>query len=68
MFPNLIGLKAIHRLTNQDMADIMHSNRTTYESKMRTGNFNVRECKAFSEYFNRPFEFLFSTSEDQRTQ
>lgn len=59
MFANLLGQKAVHRLTNDDMARLIGVSRPSYESKIRTGKFTVRECKALMNYFGKTFEFLF---------
>ena len=61
MFPNLLGQKAYHHMSNEDMANIIGISRTAYEKKMKTGKFNVAECNAFIRYFNKPYDYLFHT-------
>lgn len=61
MFPNLLGQKAFYKMSNDDMAAVIGVNRTTYESKMKSGRFVVSECNAYCRYFKKPFEFLFAT-------
>ena len=63
MFPNLLGQKAFHKLSNEDMANIIHVNRTTYEAKIRSGRFTVSECKLSCRFFKKDFDFLFATEE-----
>ena len=59
MYANLLGQKAVHQLTNDDMAKLIGVSRPCYESKIRTGKFTVRECKVLMSYFGKTFEFLF---------
>lgn len=65
MYPNLRGQKAYHRLTNEDMANIINVTRMAYESKMKSGRFTVIECRKYCEYFNKSFEFLFALGENE---
>lgn len=60
MYKNLIAEKAIHRLTNQQMANIIGVSRLTYEKRMRTGKFTAGDCKKLCEYFGKDFETLFA--------
>ena len=46
MFPNLLGQKAIHHLTDDDMANIIGISRTAYQSKKKSGRFTPAECQA----------------------
>lgn len=64
MFPNLMGQKAFHKLTSDDMGKIIKVSRQTYESKIKTGRFTPMECAAYCRYFNKPFDFLFATETD----
>lgn len=64
MFPNLMGQKAYHKLTSADMGNIVGLSRQSYEAKMKSGRFTPAECKAFCEYFGKPFAFLFATDEE----
>ena len=66
-YPNLLGQKAFHHLSNEDMARIINVNRTTYESKIKSGRFVTSECAAYCRYFKKDFEFLFATEDDHRT-
>lgn len=61
MFPNLMGQKAYHKLTSEEMGGIIGVSRQTYESKMQSGRFTPQECKAFCNYFGKSFDFLFAT-------
>lgn len=64
LFANLLGQKAYHKLTEQQMADIIGISRTAYDSKMKTGRFTPAECLAYCKYFGKPFEFLFALEPD----
>lgn len=64
MFPNLMGQKAVHKLTDEQMADIIKVTRLTYLRKLTSGDFTVSECKTFCRYFDKPFDFLFQTQEE----
>lgn len=64
MYPNLMGQKAVHKLTDEQMADIISVSRITYIRKMANGDFTVPECKSFCRYFGKPFDYLFSTQEE----
>lgn len=64
MLKNLLAEKIAHRLTNQEMANIIGTSRLTYENKVRNDKFTVSECKAFMKYFNKTFEVLFATDND----
>lgn len=60
MYPNLLGMKAYHHMSNEDMAKVINISRQSYEHKIKTGKFTVSECKAFCNYFEKEFSFLFS--------
>lgn len=32
MFPNLLGQKAVHHMTDEDMADVINVSRNTYDT------------------------------------
>ena len=64
MYPNLLGQKAYHKLTEDDMAGIIGISRTSYQKKMKSGRFTPTECKVLCEHFNKPFEYLFATDDD----
>lgn len=63
MYPNLLGQKAYHGMSNDDMAKIIHVSRRTYEHKMQTGKFTLEEGRAYCTYFNKTFDFLFAIDE-----
>jgi len=64
MYPNLMGQKAYHRLTADEMGALIGLSRQSYEAKMRSGRFTPEECKKFCEYFGKSFEFLFATDDE----
>ena len=66
MFPNLFGQKAYHRLSNDDMAEIIGVSRKCYENKAKSGKFTAVECAKYCNHFKKTFEYLFAT-DDQRT-
>ena len=66
MFPNLLGQKAYHNLTNDDMARIINVSRPTYERKVRNGKFTFEECKKFVTYFGKPFDYLFAVENEKQ--
>lgn len=64
MYPNLLGQKAYHHLTDEEMGQVIGVSRNTYSQKIRSGRFWPNECRAFCKYFKKPFEYLFATDED----
>lgn len=64
MYPNLLGQKAYHKLSNEDLADILNLSRSSLEQKLKSGRFTPEECKTLCKYFGKPFEFLFATNEE----
>lgn len=60
MYPNLLGQKALHRLNDSDMADIIGVSRNAYQQKVRSGRFTPAECKAYCKYFGKSFAYLFA--------
>lgn len=64
MYPNLLGQKAYHRLTDDDMAKIIGVSRNSYQQKVKSGRFTPAECKAFCDYFGKRFDYLFADNED----
>ena len=64
MYPNLLGQKAYHRLTDEDMAKIIGVSRNAYQQKAKSGRFTPAECKAFCDYFGKRFDYLFADNED----
>lgn len=65
MYPNLLGQKAFHKLTEDDMAKIIGISRTAYQSKTKSGRFTPRECRQYCRYFNKSFEYLFAIDGDE---
>lgn len=65
MFPNLLGQKAVHKLSDADMADIIGVSRTSYQQKVKSGRFTPAECKALCKYFNKSFAYLFALDGDE---
>lgn len=65
MFPNLIGQKAIHRMSNEDMAKVIDVSRRCYENKMNSGRFTAAECRKYCIFFKKPFEYLFAVDQDE---
>lgn len=65
MFPNLLGQKEYHHLTNEDMAKIIGVSRPAYERKVATGRFTATECKAYCRYFNKSFDYLFAADDEE---
>ena len=60
MFPNLLGQKAFHHLSNEDMGKIIGVTRAGFEKKIQSGRFSVEECRTYFRIFNKSFEFLFA--------
>lgn len=66
MYPNLLGQKAYHNMTNDDMAKVIHVSRKSYESKIKTGRFTLEEGRAYCKFFKKDFDYLFAL-DDTRT-
>lgn len=64
MYANLLGQKAYYHLTDEDMGKIIGISRNSYSQKIKSGRFYPKECIAFCKYFNKSFEYLFSTQEN----
>ncbi len=64
MYPNLLGLKALHHLSNEAMGKIIGVHRDTFRCKLITGRFYPDECKALCQFFGKSFEYLFATEGD----
>lgn len=64
MYANLMGQKAYHKLTDDDMAKIIGVTRTAYTQKLKSGRFYPEECKAFCDYFGKSFNFLFARNDE----
>lgn len=65
MYPNLLGQKALHKLTEEDMAKIIGISRTAFQSKTKSGRFTPNECRQYCRYFNKSFEYLFAVDGDE---
>lgn len=65
MYPNLLGQKAYHHMSNEDMAKIIGISRRAYESEIRSGRFTPAECAAYVQYFNKSFDYLFATDDEK---
>lgn len=63
-YPNLLGQKSYHGLTEDDMAKIIGVSRNAYQKKAKSGRFTPDECKAFCSFFGKRFEYLFAENED----
>lgn len=64
MFPNLLGQKAYHHMTDDDMAAVIGVSRNSYQQKIKSGRFTPEECKAFCTHFGKRFEYLFAENDD----
>ena len=64
MFPNLLGQKALHKLTDADMANIIGVSRNTYQQKQKSGRFTPEECRILCRYFGKRFDYLFAADGD----
>ncbi len=64
MYPNLLGLKALHHLSNEALGKIIGVSRDSFRVKLTTGRFYPHECKALCQFFGKPFEYLFATEDD----
>lgn len=64
MYPNLLGQKLLHHLSNEAMAKLIGVSRNAYEQKMRSGRFTPEECKVYCDFFCKSFGFLFAKDEE----
>lgn len=64
MFPNLLGQKAYHNLTDNDMAAIIGVSRNAWQQKVKSGRFTPRECKLLCDFFKKSFAYLFADDGD----
>lgn len=67
MYPNLLGQKAYHNMSNDDMAKVINVSRKSYESKVKTGRFTLEEGRAYCKFFGKDFDYLFALNEPTRT-
>ncbi len=63
MFRNLEAEQARLGMKNQQVADILQISRVSYESKKKTGKFQVFEIYKLCQLFKCDFEYLFSTDD-----
>lgn len=64
MFPNLLGQKAYHHMSDDAMASVIGVSRNAYQQKMKSGRFTPEECKSFCDFFGKRFEYLFASNGD----
>jgi DNA-binding XRE family transcriptional regulator len=67
MYPNLLGQKAYHNMSNDDMAKVINVSRKSYESKVKTGRFTLEEGRAYCKFFGKDFDYLFALNDPTRT-
>lgn len=60
MFANLKAEQARRGMTNAAVAKRLGISRTSYESKLRTGNFRVSEAMRLCELYGCEFDYLFA--------
>lgn len=65
MYPNLLGQKALHKMTDADMAKVIGVSRNAYQQKARSGRFTPNECRAFCQHFGKSFAYLFALDGDE---
>ena len=61
LYPNLKAEQSRAGLTNQKVADLSGVSRVTYESKKKSGRFDVSESKKLCDLFKCDFDYLFAT-------
>lgn len=64
MYANLLGQKAVYKLTDEEMGKIIGVSRNSFSQKIKSGRFWPSECKAYCDYFKKSFEYLFATDTD----
>ncbi|WP_039944593.1 hypothetical protein [Anaerofustis stercorihominis] len=64
MFPNLDAEQARNKLTNEMTAKNLNLSRVSYESKKKTGKFNIHEAKRLCKIFKCSFDYLFMTEDE----
>ena len=64
MYPNLLGQKAYHNLTDEEMGKIIGVSRNAYQQKQKSGRFTADECKAYCLHFGKSFEYLFADNSE----
>lgn len=64
MYPNLLGQKAYHKMTEADMAKVIGVSRNAYQQKIRSGRFTPQECKALCDHFHKSFDYLFAEEDE----
>lgn len=68
MYANLLGQKAIRKMTNYDMACVIGVSRPAYEEKMRSGRFTPKECFMYMRFFNKTFDYLFDMDDEPKKE
>lgn len=66
MFKNLEAEQARRGMSNTQVAEHLSMSRGTYESKKKTGKFNLSEIVKLLELFDSTFNYLFETNQEQR--
>ena len=64
MYPNLMGQKEYHHLSNEEMGKLIGVSRNAYEQKIKSGRFTPAECKVYCDRFGKDFAFLFATQDE----
>lgn len=65
LYPNLKAEQSRAGLTNQMVANAIGISRVTYESKKKSGRFDVSESKKLCELFKCEFDYLFAVITNQ---
>ena len=63
MYPNLLGQKAYHNMSHDDMAKVIHVSRKSYEAKVKSGRFTLEEGRAYCKFFGKDFDYLFALND-----
>ena len=64
MYPNLLGQKAYHKLTDAEMAEVIGVPRPSSSSQMISVRFAPGVCWKFFKFFGMSIEYLFATDDD----
>jgi DNA-binding XRE family transcriptional regulator len=65
MFPNLEAEQRRKNLNNADMAKLLGVSRNSFETKKKTGKFWREEIIKLCGFFDKGFEYLFATEDEQ---
>ena len=63
MYPNLLGQKELHKLSNARMASIIGISRNAYDQKIASGRFTIDECDTYARFFNKSVAYLFASDD-----